>query len=79
MDSHHQVVIVDGGTAGISVASQLRKEVNSIAVIDPADKHYYQPLGPWSVVVASSAKRAGAPKHRSFPWCRLDQGFHHGL
>jgi len=55
MDSHHQVVIVGGGTAGISVASRLRKKVNSIAVIDPAEKHYYQPL--WTLVGGGCAKR----------------------
>ena len=54
-DSHHQVLIVGGGTAGISVASRLRKKVNSIAIIDPAEKHYYQPL--WTLVGGGCAKR----------------------
>ena len=42
---HHKVVIVGGGTGGISVAAHLIKEVADIdvAIIEPSDKHYYQP------------------------------------
>lgn len=48
--SHYQVLIVGGGTAGITVASQLLKKNPGpeIAVIEPSDKHYYQPL--WTLV-----------------------------
>lgn len=44
------VVIVGGGAAGISVASSLlSREPNlDIAVIDPAEIHYYQPG--WTMV-----------------------------
>lgn len=48
---HHQVVIVGGGTAGISVAARLtrgRFNKRDVAVIEPADTHYYQPL--WTLV-----------------------------
>ncbi len=45
---HHQVVIVGGGTAGISVAARLLKDLDDVAVIEPSDKHYYQPL--WTLV-----------------------------
>lgn len=43
--SHYQVLIIGGGTAGIMVASQMRKKnANvSIAIIEPSEKHYYQP------------------------------------
>ncbi len=42
---HHQVVIVGGGTAGIGLAAALhrREPTLNIAVIEPSDKHYYQP------------------------------------
>ncbi len=42
----HDIVIVGGGSAGITVAAQLKKEDNAldIAIIDPATYHYYQPL-----------------------------------
>jgi len=47
---HHKVLIVGGGTAGICVAARLAKKLpkDSIAIIDPATKHYYQPL--WTLV-----------------------------
>ena len=50
MPIYHQIVIIGGGNAGISVASQLLLKNKSldIAVIDPADKHYYQPE--WTLV-----------------------------
>lgn len=49
---HHQIVIVGGGNAGISVAAQLLKALNKpdIAIIEPSSKHYYQPL--WTLVGA---------------------------
>ena len=47
MTQHHQIVIIGGGAAGISVASRLVKDLD-IAVIEPSDKHYYHPL--WTLV-----------------------------
>ena len=49
-DARFDVVIVGGGAAGISVASSLlsRDDDLDIAVIDPADVHYYQPG--WTMV-----------------------------
>lgn len=46
----HQIVIIGGGAAGITVASQLlaaQKNLD-IALIEPSDKHYYQPA--WTLV-----------------------------
>ncbi len=50
MSKHHQIVVIGGGNAGISVAAQLlRKNGNlDIAIIEPSDKHYYQPA--WTLV-----------------------------
>ncbi len=49
MADHHRVLIVGGGTAGISVAARLRKKgVTDIGLIEPSEKHYYQPL--WTLV-----------------------------
>ena len=45
---HHEIVIVGGGTGGITVAAQLRKNHSDIAIIEPSDKHYYQPA--WTLV-----------------------------
>lgn len=46
----HTVVIIGGGAAGISVAASLLKRRSSldIAIIEPADSHYYQPG--WTMV-----------------------------
>ncbi len=42
----HQILIVGGGTAGISVAARLKMLMDSadIAIIEPAEWHYYQPM-----------------------------------
>lgn len=50
MSKHHQIIVVGGGNAGISVAAQLlRKNGNlDIAIIEPSEKHYYQPA--WTLV-----------------------------
>ncbi|WP_136442704.1 bifunctional protein tyrosine phosphatase family protein/NAD(P)/FAD-dependent oxidoreductase [Pacificoceanicola onchidii] len=49
-DAKFDVVVVGGGAAGIAVSSSLksRKPGLNIAVIDPADVHYYQPG--WTMV-----------------------------
>ena len=49
-DAKFDVVIVGGGAGGVSVAASLqsRKSSLSIASIDPADIHYYQPG--WTMV-----------------------------
>ncbi|WP_217589765.1 FAD/NAD(P)-binding oxidoreductase [Lentibacillus saliphilus] len=56
--SHYKVVIVGGGTAGISVTSRLLRGSASlrqeIAIIDPAEHHDYQPL--WTLVGGGAAK-----------------------
>ncbi len=55
---HHQVLIIGGGTAGIMVASQLRKADSKIdiGIIEPAETHYYQPA--WTLVGANTFKMA---------------------
>jgi sulfide:quinone oxidoreductase len=42
---HHRVLIVGGGTAGITVAAILRRRARDldIAVVEPEQEHYYQP------------------------------------
>jgi sulfide:quinone oxidoreductase len=49
-DVSHDIVIIGAGAGGISVASSLlsRDESLDIAIIDPADVHYYQPG--WTMV-----------------------------
>jgi len=48
---HHQIVIIGGGTAGISVAARLTKgwyNRRDVAVIEPSETHFYQPF--WTLV-----------------------------
>ncbi|NKF22573.1 bifunctional protein tyrosine phosphatase family protein/NAD(P)/FAD-dependent oxidoreductase [Solimonas marina] len=51
-DAQHQIVIVGGGAAGIATAASLlaRDPKLDIAIVDPADVHYYQPG--WTLVGA---------------------------
>ena len=50
MELKHQILIVGGGNAGISVAAQLihNDATLDIAIIEPSEKHYYQPA--WTMV-----------------------------
>lgn len=48
MSKKHKIVIIGGGTAGISVAARLCKNSSDVAIIEPSEKHYYQPL--WTLV-----------------------------
>lgn len=50
MKTHYQILIIGGGNAGISVAAQLLLKNNKleIGIIDPSEKHYYQPA--WTLV-----------------------------
>ncbi|MCK5898265.1 MAG: NAD(P)/FAD-dependent oxidoreductase, partial [Methylococcales bacterium] len=44
-EQHHSVLIVGGGAAGISIANNMRRQdkIIDIAIIEPSEKHYYQP------------------------------------
>ncbi|MCE2497288.1 MAG: NAD(P)/FAD-dependent oxidoreductase [Flavobacteriales bacterium] len=51
---NHQIVIIGGGTAGITVAAQLmrKKKDLDVAIIEPSEKYYYQPA--WTLVGAGT-------------------------
>ena len=50
MKSHYSVLVVGGGTGGLSVAARLRSLPNppEVAIVEPSSKHFYQPL--WTLV-----------------------------
>lgn len=51
---HHRVVVIGGGSAGITVAARLRRSgVDDVALVEPSDTHYYQPL--WTLVGGGAA------------------------
>lgn len=49
-NNHHKVLIIGGGTGGITVAARLKNERPEldVAIIEPSEKHYYQPI--WTLV-----------------------------
>ncbi len=50
MSNHHQVLIIGGGSAGLTVAAHLSNMPNApqIGIVEPSEKHYYQPI--WTLV-----------------------------
>lgn len=59
--TRHQVLIVGGGTAGITVAARLlRKGYSDVAIIEPSGTHYYQPL--WTLVGGGQAKASSSQR-----------------
>ncbi|MCA8882707.1 MAG: TIGR01244 family phosphatase [Rhodobacteraceae bacterium] len=75
-DASFDIVIVGGGAAGISVAASLlsRRPTAEIAIIDPADIHYYQPG--WTMVgggifdAKSTAKTMGSLIPKGVHWIK---------
>ncbi|MEP6721776.1 MAG: TIGR01244 family sulfur transferase [Variovorax sp.] len=75
-DASHEVVIIGGGAAGIAVASSLlaRSPDLDIAIIDPADIHYYQPG--WTMVgagifdAATTARTMASVLPRGVHWIK---------
>ncbi|QOH72360.1 NAD(P)/FAD-dependent oxidoreductase [Pseudomonas juntendi] len=79
---HHTVVIVGAGAAGIATASSLisRDASLDVALIDPAEVHYYQPG--WTMVgagvfnAASTARTMASTIPRGVRWVKARvQGF----
>lgn len=58
----YKVLILGAGTGGISVAAKLRSKMNAgdMAIVDPAETHYYQPY--WTLAGAGLSKKENTGK-----------------
>jgi sulfide:quinone oxidoreductase len=58
MQLHHKIVVVGGGSGGLTVAARLCRALKEpdLAIIEPSDRHFYQPL--WTLVGGGAATRA---------------------
>ncbi|XP_067874438.1 sulfide:quinone oxidoreductase, mitochondrial isoform X2 [Heterodontus francisci] len=52
--AHYDVLVVGGGTGGITMCARMKRKVGAgnVAVIEPSEKHYYQPM--WTLVGAGA-------------------------
>lgn len=69
MSKHYNVVVIGAGTGGIMTAAQIKNQKRdaSIAIIDPAETHYYQPA--WTLVGAGAYdyNKTGRPMSSVIP------------
>lgn len=79
IQQRHEVVIIGGGSAGITAAARLRRGgVQDVAVIEPSPIHYYQPF--WTLVGGGLAdvRRSARPMQSVMPpgvrWIKASAG-----
>jgi sulfide:quinone oxidoreductase len=76
MSKHHTLLIVGGGAAGVSVANTFRRQDKNIdiAIIEPAEKHYYQPgftvVGGGAYTLKECTKNEADLIHPSVVWIK---------
>ncbi|MDV6300898.1 FAD/NAD(P)-binding oxidoreductase [Dietzia maris] len=64
MSTHHAILIIGGGNAGISLAARLRHAgQEDVGLIEPSDTHYYQPL--WTLVGGGCAPQEESKRSES--------------
>ncbi len=65
LDESFSVVIIGGGSAGISVASRLVRYLDprKILIVEPSEKHYYQPM--WTLVGAGQVRKETTERDES--------------
>ena len=73
---HHTLLIIGGGAAGVSVANNMRR-INAnidIALIEPSEKHYYQPgftiIGAGAYTMKETVRNEADLIHASVTWIK---------
>jgi len=76
MSLHSTILIVGGGAAGVAVANTYRRQDKEIdiAIIEPAEKHYYQPgftvIGGGAYTMKETTKNEADLIHPSVTWIK---------
>jgi sulfide:quinone oxidoreductase len=75
-DQHHTLLIVGGGAAGVAVANNMRRQNPTITIglIEPSEKHYYQPgftiVGGGAYTLKQATKEEKDLIHPSVTWIK---------
>jgi len=75
-EKHHSILIVGGGAAGVSTANNMRRKNSTIniALIEPSEKHYYQPgftiIGGGAYTLKRATKNEADLIHPSVNWIK---------
>ncbi len=75
-EKHHSVLIIGGGAAGVSTANNLRRKNSTIdiALVEPSEKHYYQPgftiIGGGAYTLKRATKNEASLIHSSVTWVK---------
>jgi len=73
---HHTILIVGGGAAGVSIANNMRRQNSDIdiAIIEPSEKHYYQPgftiVGGGAYTLKQTLRNEADLIHPSVKWIK---------
>jgi sulfide:quinone oxidoreductase len=73
---HHSILIIGGGAAGVSIANNMRKQdkMVDITIIEPSEKHYYQPgftiVGGGAYTLAKATKNEADLIPSSVTWIK---------
>ena len=76
MTQHHTILIIGGGAAGVSVANNMRRQNANIdiSIIEPSDKHYYQPgftiIGGGAYTLKETTRNEADLIHPSVTWIK---------
>ena len=80
---HHTILIVGGGAAGVSVANNMRRQNANIdiAIIEPSEKHYYQPgftiIGGGAYTMKQTTRNEADLIHPTVTWIKeYAESFH---